>query len=150
MLHGAKVGVGTVLAARRYEVIRGLTQQEAIGRLSTASKPSQEDEIEHIRTVYGTVAERIIANHRPFLAMMEASFEALRRKIGERWAKVQEIAAGVPPSEEIADLLEQAGGPSSPQAIGLSEGEVRQALEFSRYIRARFTVDTLGRVLGLW
>jgi glycerol-1-phosphate dehydrogenase [NAD(P)+] len=150
MLHGAKVGVGTVLTAQRYERIRSLVWEGVAARLSVASPPDREDEIARIRTAYGPAADRVIADHRPFLEVMEASFGVLRRRIGDRWGEIQEIAASVPPAREVAGLLAQVGGPHDPQAIGLGEDEVQQALRLSRYLRRRFTVGTLGRVLGLW
>jgi len=150
LLHGAKVGVGTILAAQRYAAIRGLTRQDAVDRLAAASRPSQEEEIARIRRTYGTVAERIIANHLPFLERMEANAQTVRGRIGECWAEVQAIAAAVPPPHVIVDLLHRVGAPSDPQALGLSQDHVQQALQSSRYLRARFTVDTLGRLMGLW
>jgi len=150
MLHGAKVGVGAVLAAERYEAVRGLTQEDAAARVAHVSLPAQEDEVARIRAVYGAAADRIIADHRPFLEMLERDFDALRHRIAGRWEKVQEIAASVPSARRIADLLRQAGGPTTPREIGLTGDEVEQALEFSRYLRNRFTVNTVGRLLGLW
>ena len=150
ILHGTKVGLGTILAARRYEAVRGLTEQEIIDRLSTASLPAQSDEIARIRTAYGAAADRIIADHRPFLEMLETRFDALKHEIGTHWAEIRKIAASVPPAQSITELLEQAGGPTDPRAVGLSEEDVQQALTFSRYLRARFTVNTLGRILDLW
>jgi histidinol dehydrogenase len=150
ILHGTKVGVGTVLTARRYEAIRGLSRQDAIDRLSTASLPDREEEIACIRTGFGAVADRIIADHQPFLEMLEANSGTLEQRIADRWTEIQEIAACVPPAQRIVDLLDQVGGPSDPRAVGLSEDEVRLALQFSRYLRRRFTVNTLGRTLGLW
>ena len=150
MLHGAKVGVGTVLAAKRYEIIRGLTRGEVVSRLASASLPSVEDETRRIRTAYGPLADRIITGQQPYLEMLEENFDKLRQRVLDRWPQIRTVAATVPPAKRIADLLEQAGAPSSYQALGLSDGDVEEALEFSRYIRSRFTVNTLGRVLGLW
>jgi glycerol dehydrogenase-like iron-containing ADH family enzyme len=56
----------------------------------------------------------------------------------------------VPPQEELADLLRQAGAPCRPQEIGLKEDDVLQALQFAHYVRDRFTVNTVGQMLGLW
>lgn len=150
ILHGTKVGLGTVLAARRYETIRDLDKEEAVARLSSASLPDREDEIAHIRTAYGPVADRIIADHRPFLEHLEANFGALKQNIVDSWPAIQEIAATVPPPARIIQLLEQVAGPTTPQAMGLDDQDVEQALQCSHYLRGRFTVSTLGRVLGLW
>jgi glycerol-1-phosphate dehydrogenase [NAD(P)+] len=150
ILHGAKVGVGTILAAQRYEVVRSLSCRESTQRLSLASLPSLESERTRIRSVFGPAANRIIAHQIPFLRMLEAHFQILRQRISEDWDEIQAIAARVPPAHQIIELLELAGGPSTPDAIGLSEEDVTQALSFSRYMRGRFTVDTLGHILGLW
>ena len=150
ILHGTKVGLGTVLAARRYKAIRGLDKKEVVIRLSSASLPDREDEIAHIRMAYGPVADRIIADHRPFLENLEANFYALKQNIVDCWPAIQEIAATVPPPARIIQLLEQVEGSSTPQAMGLDDHDVEQALKFSHYLRGRFTVSTLGRVLGLW
>ena len=150
ILHGARVGIGTVLAAQRYEAIRSLAQQDAITRLAQARPPDREAEIAHIQTTFGSSADRIVAGYAPFLDLMQQSFDAWRQRIVDCWADVQRIAAGVPPPEELMDLLRQAGGPSTPQEIGLEKGDVRQALHFSHYLRNRFTVNTVGQMLGLW
>jgi glycerol dehydrogenase-like iron-containing ADH family enzyme len=56
----------------------------------------------------------------------------------------------VPPAREIADLLGRAGGPGSPDELGLAAEDVKQALASSRYLRNRFTVNTVGRIVGAW
>jgi glycerol-1-phosphate dehydrogenase [NAD(P)+] len=150
ILHGTKVGLGTVLAARRYEAIRGLDEKAVVTRLSTASLPDREEETARIRTAYGPVADRIIADHRPFLEELEANLYAVKQNIVDCWPAIQEIVATVPPPARIVQLLEQVEGPSTPQAMGLDDHDVEQALQFSHYLRGRFTVSTLGRVLGLW
>ena len=81
---------------------------------------------------------------------MLQSFDVWRQRIVDCWADVRRIAASVPPPEELADLLRQAGAPSIPQEIGLEEDDVQQALHFSHYVRNRFTVNTVGHMLGLW
>jgi glycerol-1-phosphate dehydrogenase [NAD(P)+] len=150
ILHGAKVGVGTVLAARRYEAIRSLTQEDVTDRLAAASLPDWDDEVKAIRAAYGAPADQVIASHQPFRLALEASFGTLKRRIRDRWREVQEIAASVPPAQTITDLLAQVDGPTEPQALGLSEDEMEQALRLSHYLRNRFTVSVLGRLLGLW
>jgi glycerol-1-phosphate dehydrogenase [NAD(P)+] len=150
VLHGAKVGVGTVLAARRYQAVLNLSRQEAIERLAIARVPSLEDEISRIREAFGPVAGRIISNHQPFLDLLNANQEQLRHRIGERWAEIQTIAAAVPPAQELAGLLRKVGAPSEAGGLGFNEADVEQALGCAHYLRGRFTVHTLGRLLQLW
>jgi glycerol-1-phosphate dehydrogenase [NAD(P)+] len=150
LLHGAKVGVGTVLAARRYQAIRDLPRTEAINRLSVARLPPREDEFQRIREGFGPVAEHIINNYRPYRDLLEAQFPALCHRISERWDEIQTIARGVPPPHELTELLSQAGAPVGAHELGLSDRDVEGGLEYAPYLRGRFTVHTLGRVLNMW
>jgi len=150
ILHGARVAIGTLLAARRYEVLRSLTRQEVVTRLTLARPPDREAEISRIRAAFGPAAGWVVAEYEPFLERMEESFDLWRQRILDGWADVRRIAASVPPPEELADLLRQAGAPSTPQDVGLEEDDVQQALRFSHYLRNRFTVNTVGQMLGLW
>jgi glycerol-1-phosphate dehydrogenase [NAD(P)+] len=150
VLHGAKVGVGTVLAARRYQAILNLSHQDVTERLTNARVPSPEEENSRIRRAFGAVAGRIISNHQPFLELLEADHEQLCDRIGERWGEIRNIAATVPPGPELAALLRQVGTPSDAGSLGLNEADVEQALEYAHYLRGRFTVHALGRLLKLW
>jgi glycerol-1-phosphate dehydrogenase [NAD(P)+] len=150
ILHGAKVGVGTIFAARRYEVVRSLSREEIIRQLASVSLPDRDAEVACIRRVYGPLADAIIEAQRPFLELTAADFEALKRRIVDKWDEVQEIAAAVPPAQEISELLEQAGGPTEPRQIGLGEEETQAALDHAHYLRARFTVAKCGYLMKLW
>ena len=150
ILHGTQVGVGTVLAAQRYETIRELTQDHVVERLASARPLSIDTEINCIRSTFGVAADRVIANHHPFLQLLEANTRGLADRIQDRWTEILSIAGDVPKAREIACLLGRVKAESQPQAIGLAKAEVRDALRHAHYLRARFTVDTLGRVIGLW
>jgi len=150
VLHGAKVGVGTVLTAERYAAIRTLRREDVASHIKTARLPSRQDEASAIQLTFGSAAEDVSQHYLPFLDSIADNWAQLQQKILDQWAYVSEIAAMVPPADHIARLLEQAGAPSAPAELGLAEPEVRQALQLSRYLRGRFTVDTLGRLLGLW
>jgi glycerol-1-phosphate dehydrogenase [NAD(P)+] len=150
VLHGAKVGLGTVLATSRYEIVRSLSREEIARRLAGASLPNRRTEIARIRETYGPLADTVIETQRPFLEMTASDFEALKRRTIDNWDEILEIAAAVPPAQEVAGLLEQVGGATAPQQLGLSEEETHAALNHSHYLRARFTVAKLGHLMGLW
>lgn len=149
-LHGAKVGVGTVLTAERYAAIRSLNRADVARRLKTARLPSRQNETDAIQAAFGSASDDVSEHYLAFLDSMAANWTQIQQKIVDQWADISEIGARVPRADHIARLLEQAGAPSAPAEIGLAEPEVRQALQLSRYLRGRFTVDTLGRLLGLW
>jgi glycerol-1-phosphate dehydrogenase [NAD(P)+] len=149
ILHGAKVGIACVLVARFYEKIRQLSQEQAMELLKATSMPDREQEVQRIRSVYGAIAERVIAEQAPYLDISEDAYGLLKQKVIDHWGEIQEIAANVPTSEELADLLRQVDGPTDAGMIGLNEEEVALAIEYSHYLRHRFTVIKLSRILGI-
>ncbi len=149
LLHGAKVGVGTVIAAGWYARVRAMSRDEAARRLTGASLPDPEVTEETIRRVYGPVADQIIAQQAQFIRMTPKQWAALRQRLLDRWADVQAIAARLPAPEAITAALRSAGGPATPQELGLSESEARIAADFGHFTRPRFTVAKLRLLLGL-
>ncbi len=148
-LHGAQVGVGTVLAASMYERLRGLNQAEVAARLQAYSWPNPQDEITHIQQVYGPAAPEVIATQQDFIYLSPPAVQALKQRIIQSWDQIQSLAAPVPPAARVIELLEQAGGVTTPQALGLSDEEVASGLSDSHSMRDRFMAGKLCRMLGL-
>jgi glycerol-1-phosphate dehydrogenase [NAD(P)+] len=149
LLHGAKVGVGTVIAARWYSAIRNMTQREAANRLAEARWPDQSTDIADIRRVYGPVADGIIQAQRPFFQVSQEQFRQLRNRILDRWEDVRAIAARIPEPEALADALRAAGGAGSPTELGLSREEIEIGQRYGHFTRPRFTIARLRLLLGI-
>ena len=127
LLHGLKVGVGTVIAAGWYARLREMSRDEAARRLANASLPDPEATEEIIRRVYGPVADQIIAQQGQFIRMSPERWSAVRQRVLDRWDDVQAVAARVPAPDAIAAALRSAGGTATAQELGLSEAEARMA-----------------------
>jgi glycerol-1-phosphate dehydrogenase [NAD(P)+] len=149
VLHGAKVGLATLGVAKRYEQIAQLTRQQAADRLRASVPPDRTQEVERIRTAYPPIADQIVAEQAPFLNLAGHAYNQLKEKITEQWDKIQDIAAAVPPSDDLASLFRTVGGATEPAGLGLGEAELALALEVSHYLRNHFTVLKLNRILGL-
>jgi glycerol-1-phosphate dehydrogenase [NAD(P)+] len=149
ILHGAKVGVATVMIADLYAQVRALSRAEAADRLEAATLPEKDAELAAIRSAFGAEAEAVARNHAPFLDMTPDDYDAIKRRILERWDEIQTVAAQVPPPDEIARLLAVVGGPTTAAELGLTDAEAALALDNGHYLRNRFTVRKLARVLGL-
>jgi glycerol-1-phosphate dehydrogenase [NAD(P)+] len=151
LLHGAKVGVGTVMAAGWYAGVRELSRDEAAGRLASAASRGADAEAEEdaIRRTYGPVAGEIITQQAQFIRMPAERRSALKERILGRWDEIQAIAVRIPPPETIAGALRQAGGPGAPEELGLSAGEIDIAARYGHYTRPRFTIARLRLMLGL-
>ena len=105
VLHGAKVGVATIIAANYYEQVKQLASQQVKERLDAVILPKREKEVQCIQAVYAPITERVIAAQAPFLDMSERDYEALKQKTIDRWPQIQEIAATVPTAQEMTDWL---------------------------------------------
>lgn len=147
--HGVKVAFASTLIAERYEVIRSINRNEAERLMATSPKTRREVEIEDIRRMYGPIADEIINAHTPFLNLDEAAYASLQKRIAENWEGIQAIAATVPPAEHIRQYLKQAGLPTDPGEIHLTEEDINEAVLYGHYMRNPFTVIKLSRVLGI-
>ena len=149
LLHGAKVGVASILIARLYKKISQLTRDQVITRLSAVQMPDRAGMIRSIQEGFDTSADTIIASHAPFLEMSADDFDALKQNIAEHWAEIQAIAATVPPPPVLAERLAPLNAPTTPRDLGLTDQDVLLALKYAHYLRNRFTALKLGQWLNL-
>jgi glycerol-1-phosphate dehydrogenase [NAD(P)+] len=149
VLHGAKVGIAVRTSARRYDVVRAMSCAEAADRLAHFAPPPRAAQEQVIRDAYGRIADQIIPIQAPFLSLTAADFKRLSEQIVAEWDAIQQIAATVPPDNEIMGWLRRAGGPVTGAEIGLSDAEVAQGIACGHYYRNRFTVGKLSWMLGI-
>lgn len=149
LLHGAKVGVASILIAQRYEKIRQLSRADMMARLNSIVSPTREQMIEQIRAGYGSSADAIIANHKAFLDLDDENLGRLKKQIVDSWDQVRAIAATVPSPDTLTNYLRQVDAPTTPQELGLCESDVAAALAYADYLRNRYTILKLVRLLGI-
>ena len=150
ILHGAKVGVGTLHIARQYERIRDLSQAELDKLLVSLDLPDFDAELREIRSVYGDISAQVESEQRRYWDLDPLKFEQLKAKISHYWDDVLLVASQVPGSGRITELLDQVAAPADVSALGLSAQDEREALRYACYLRGGFTVTRLGRLLRLW
>jgi glycerol-1-phosphate dehydrogenase [NAD(P)+] len=149
VLHGAKVGMCSVLAAGLYARLRQVEYAQAETGLAATLQPERTADMQRISQAFGSIAGNLFIEQAPFLDMTAAQYDRLKQRILEHWDEVQVLAAEVPAPEKMEDYLRQAGGATRPADLGLSGEEVQQALDESHFLRNRFTICKLGRILGL-
>ena len=150
ILHGVKVGVGTVLTSQRWERIARLNQEQVEQCLSSTKQPEVENEIKDVQFAFGAIAEHVVTEQQHFFGLSQGGYQRLQEQIVANWDKVLHIAQQVPPTTEIVALLKQVHAPSTVEEIGLSQQEQVDALRYAPYLRDMFTVSKLGKMLGLW
>lgn len=149
ILHGAKVGVATVMIADLYAQVRALSRADVVDRLEAATLPDRDSELAAIRAAFGPEGDAVARNHAAFLDMTPETYDAIKQRILDHWDEIQAIAAQVPPPAQIAHLLNVVGGPTTPAELGLTDAEAALALDNGHYLRNRFTVRKLARMLGV-
>lgn len=149
VLHGAKVGVASILTAQRYQTLKQFSREQIAEQMQWARLPARADQIRGIQRAYGPIAEEIIREHAPFLTMTESQFDLLRQRVIARWDHIQAVAAQVPTPRQLTDWLALVDAPIDGPGIGLSDSEIALALEFSHYLRNRFTINQLWFMLGM-
>ncbi len=149
LLHGAKVGYATSLVAERYARIRALSLAEVNDLLEAAELEPKADQVAEIERVYPDVADDILRVQEPFLNLTPEVHDRVKRHILERWSDVQAVAATVPSPETIRDVLRTVGGPTTREQLGLDRETVETALNCGHYLRARFTIMKLHKMMGL-
>ncbi len=149
ILHGAKVGVASILTAQRYAALRQLSREQIAKQMQWSRVPTCEQQEQTIREAYGSIADEIIKEQAPFLQMNETKFNALRERIVARWDEVQGIACGIPLPQQFTSWLQEVGAPVNGGDLGFTDAEVAQAFEFGHYLRNRFTINKLWFTLGI-
>lgn len=148
ILHGAKVGVATVIIARLYERLRSISRDGLTERIASVHLPGLSAERDAVHAAYGRYAEQLMKSN-DFLELDEERVRDIRERIVKHWAEIQDIAATVPSADEVAGLLRDAGAPTESSELGLSPELENAAFRFAHYLRNRFTSVKLARFLGI-
>lgn len=148
-LHGEKTGVASVIIARLYEALRGLTRAEAARRLEAFRPPEPAAETAQLERIFGGVSSHILAAHPSFFGKLRRQVKDVGAGLIAHWGEVQQIAAQVPSADEISRLLALGGAPNQPEQIHVAPEEVNEAIVYALYLRDRFTILELNRMLDL-
>jgi glycerol-1-phosphate dehydrogenase [NAD(P)+] len=149
VLHGLKVGIGTLETARLWDRVRDMPKARAAELLAVSRLPPRDEEEGRIRAAFGDGADEVIACQERFLSMGRAEYERLKAKIAEEWDEIAGLADSVPSESETKKLLALVGCPTDPRELGLADGEIMLGLGYAHYMRDRFTIKKLSLALGL-
>jgi len=149
--HGFKVGVGTIAAAALYERVfaRDLTNIDIEARC--AAWPSRE-QVEFM-VLRGHDIPQLAENAVEESLAKYITPDELRQRlrlIQAHWPDIREkLERQLMPAEQLRGLLEAAGCPTTPSAIGIGLATLRESYWLARTIRSRYTVLDLIYETGL-
>lgn len=129
-LHGEKVGIGTILAAREYKNFansNSIISSEA----DFKSLPPRRE----LESIFGTLADDIIEENTPNCARDIDS--AILQNSAE---DIRAIIDKIPDPDWILDLLKGLGAKNSLEDIGISSEKLSLILRYSPFVRNRLTL----------
>lgn len=148
VLHGAKVGVASIYAARFWRSLGGASPEQVRDWIKGARVPRAEDDEAVIRDGFGTAAASLLESRRIFRPWTETRFDHLMSFAPRHWDEVRAIAAEVPSPQELETWLRACGAPVTPVEIGLA-ADLDEALTLGPYLRDRFTAARFLTLLGV-
>lgn len=152
-LHGAKVGVLSILAALLWGRVRRLVRSEGFGGLRFPSHQEMEHRIHdafELLDPSGRMAHECWQDYSRKLERWHASVE-LPRLLAARWDSFdQDLDSLLAPPERLASALRSAGAPLRLSELGVPADTVRWALANCHLMRDRFTIADLAFLMGLW
>ena len=141
VLHGTKVGIGTVMMLRLYEMLAKMERPDfGALRKGAANRPSFDEWAAEMERAYRGGAPMVIALEKK--AGKNSPEKLLKRldAIEEHWDEIQALAASAPQSGKIRDILESLGAPVRPDQVGVCPQYVSDGILYAKELRDRYTV----------
>jgi len=145
-LHGAKVGVGSLVIAKLVSMLIN-EKPDWVSILKSAESFDKNGWARETRSVFGKAADGVLSLWRG-----EDNISRLEdaKKIRESWSKTVELLRErIPPYEKLFEGLSKAGCPVSPREINVGRSDFVDAVKHAYRIRKRFTILRVADVLGL-
>lgn len=147
LLHGAKVAIGTLIAASWYKWLLHWDKHELKER--TVAIPEFEADVLAVQQLLGSTGDLLLDNNSFLSTLSYQTVAGIKARLLEHWDEIQEIARQVPEPEDLRELFAIVGAPRTPEELGLTQKDVAEASRFSHYVDSRFTLKTLFFTLGL-
>ena len=142
-LHGAQVGVGSLIVDALYQRI----VECDFGRARFVRNPPLEEARREIEEIFGSIAPVVWPQWK---AKMEARSERDLERLCEHEATIKaEIERTLAVGDRVRHALSAAGAPTKASQLGIGGAELAEAIRWGRRIRNRYTVLDVAAELGL-
>jgi glycerol-1-phosphate dehydrogenase [NAD(P)+] len=148
VLHGTKVGIGTVVVSRI---------GTALASRAVDFETARRDAVAFDAARWRSDVERLFGTAAP--GIIRHSEEANRNSIDERlhridilereWERIAQVLSTPPSAGQVESLMAAVGAPLRPMDIGVDNGMVEGGVMYAKEIRPRYTVLQLASDLGL-
>ena len=152
-LHGAQVGILSVISACVWQLVREAARGGALAKLRG---PSAEEMERRVRDAFdafdpsGAMAAECWNDYRRKLER-HSEIGTTSAELVAHWRRLDaDLEKTLAAPDRLADALVRAGAPTRLSQLGIEPARARWALESCHLMRDRFTVADLAFMLGLW
>jgi len=148
VLHGAKVGISTVITMK----LRELFAESTINfdeSIIKAKNFNQNEWEKNVKGHYLSAAKGIIdINEKDQINSIEKRLERIEFT-KENLDKIQKIIKDVPSAEEVIEILKSVGAPYTPMQVGIDEKTLVDGIKMAKEVRTRYTILNLLSDIGI-
>lgn len=149
VLHGTKVGIGTVLMLELYNMLADMEKPDFTRICKEISnRPSTETWEKEIRRCYRDSAEGIIELEKRAKKNDPDSLLKRLSDIEKKWDEIQALAKTAPKASEIYHVLEEMEAATVPADVGISREYVYDSIRYGKELRDRYTILQLMWDIG--
>ena len=139
VLHGIKVGIGTVVSLKLYELLQkteiDFSRIKSKKQFCTADTWNSE-----IRRTYLAAADEVIRLEETTGKNSSEKWQKRIDSIREHWDEIRLCMKALPSVKEAEHYLTAAGCPTRPSEIGLDRDIVKDSILYAKELRDRYTI----------
>ena len=148
VLHGTKVGIGTVKTIKLYEKLKRRKPDFNEARENIHfDKNGWEKEI---KRVYGQAAESVIELENQCKKNSDKEVKERLEILDKNWDKAQEIMDTLPASDYIEDLLKAMNAPYKAKHVGVEKSVLKDSVKYAKELRNRYGLLQIMFDLGMY
>ncbi len=146
-LHGEQVGVGMLIALNLYQNLAEETPDFKAAKDKVHDKALWE---KTIRTCYKDAADGVIALEDKVQKNNEEKRNLRLDRMEEHWREIQNmICSSLPTLEKMKAQLAEIDAPTTPEELGITREEVKDAVKLAKEVRDRYTLLQMLWDLGI-
>lgn len=149
LLHGTKVGLAVLYTVALYNELASLDPKNIDIQQLVKTKIPYEEWCQKIKEVFGPIAQEVIgSNDRQ--NWDSVVYERRLHNIKEKWeTHLKPLLSSVPRLDTVKEWLQRAGANFTPQALGIEQNLMEEALLYAKEIRPHYTILRLADDLGI-
>ncbi|MDO4206318.1 MAG: sn-glycerol-1-phosphate dehydrogenase [Lachnospiraceae bacterium] len=141
VLHGTKVGIGTVITLGFYNKLAHMERPDFDQLKSKiAQRPSFDAWVNEIKRAYREGAPMVLELEKKAGKNDPEKLRQRLEQIEAHWDEIQALAATLPQAKEIANILKSLDAPTLPEEVGVCREYVSDGILYAKELRDRYTI----------